>query len=75
MSGNETYAIYLYADGLIHWSDFTEPIAGYCFENDTIFTVKDEDMTLSTNIGYPGVWVLRLDKVDFPFPEEGTKLL
>ena len=71
VSGDQTYTIYLYADGLIQWSQVFgySAIAGY---NDghgiAYYMIPDSlsrdiiDISLTTNVEQPGVWVFRVDR-------------
>ena len=72
MGFNETYVIFLYADGLLQWTNSGGPLAGYTDGNDTILTYTEvEDLTQATNIECLGVWVIRIDTEDPVFPKDG----
>ena len=85
-SGNQSYAIYLYADGLIQWtasidqggingSGGNAALVGYNAGDElTSFKVPGSqtdnilNIVSTSNIGFPGVWVFRLDEDDVIFP-------
>ena len=75
VSGNQTYAIFLYADGLIQWSRDGRALAGYSSTN-TSFNIGEMTdilrITFTTNIECPGMWVFRLDKEDLVLPETSS---
>ena len=69
ISGDETYTIYLYADGLIQWSNEGRALAGYnAGDGFTFYTAPDSlsqdiiNISLTTNVEQPGVWVFRVDR-------------
>ena len=64
---SQSYAIYLYADGLIQWGD---DVAGYNAGDGLIsFTlpVSEQNIELTSNVRKPGMWVFRLDREDIAF--------
>ena len=81
-SGTRSYAIYLYADGLIQWSSAGEgefggdaALVGYnAGDGVTSFTVpgSQTDDIVNTvffsNSGIPGMWVFRFDSEDLVLP-------
>lgn len=72
MGLNQSYVIYLFADGLMQWTDNGGFSEGFSFANDTIFTYTEvEELTLASNIECPGVWVLRTDKPEPVYPKNG----
>ena len=69
VSGDQTYTIYLYADGLIQWSQGGWALAGYNagdgLASYTIPKSFSEDIInipSTTNVMQPGVWVFRVDR-------------
>ena len=84
VSGNETYALFLYADGLMQWGDVKSSVAagiGYTSRehNNISFDLigsqlKDfHRITFTTNVEVPGMWVFRLDKEELVLPENGKQ--
>ena len=64
VSGDQTYAIYLYADGLIQWTKNKSSLAGYSAgDGITIYTIPGsltEDLLnipSTSNVGLAGMWV------------------
>ena len=69
VSGDETYTIYLYADGLIQWSNERTTLAGYNAGDGITYYMICESLSqdiiyisLTTNVEQPGVWVFRVDR-------------
>ena len=69
MSGDETYTIYLYADGLIQWSHHREALAGYNAGDGIAYYMIPESLSQdiinipsTTNVMQPGMWVFRVDR-------------
>ena len=70
VSGNQTFVIYLYADGLMQWSRDGDTIVGYNAGDGglTFYRIpgslsKDIIKIVNrTNVGYPGLWVFRVDQ-------------
>ena len=85
-SGSQSYAIYLYADGLIQWASGAigsdAALAGYdAGDGVTSFTVPvsqtDDiiDIVSTSNVNVPGMWVFRLDEDDLVFSNCSDDLL
>ena len=76
VSCNQTYVIYLYADGLIQWSDIGDrALAGYnAGDGVTSYTIPGSqtseiiNIASTTNVGHPGVWVFRVDMENLVLP-------
>ena len=71
VSGNQTFVIYLYADGLIQWTRDGEALAGYnvgdgIFSYTIPLSLKEDirNITSTSNVGRPGMWVFRVDQED-----------
>ena len=69
VSGDETYTIYLYADGLIQWTLYGNALAGYNAGDGIAYYMIPESLSqeiihisLTTNVEQPGVWVFRVDR-------------
>ena len=69
VSGDETYTIYLYADGLIQWPQRGWALAGYNAGDGIVYYMIPESLSqdiinisLTTNVEQPGVWVFRVDR-------------
>ena len=69
VSGDQTYTIYLYADGLIQWSNEGRASAGYNAGDGIAYYMIPESLSqdiiyisLTTNVEQPGVWVFRVDR-------------
>ena len=74
VSGNQTFAIYLYADGLIQWSQEGKALAGYSAgDGQTYYNISGSlstellKISSTSNVGYPGLWVFRVDNNDLVF--------
>ena len=76
VGGNQTYAIFLYADGLIRWPRRSgKVLAGYSGTNTSFDIAEMTDIlriTFTTNVECPGMWVFRLDKEDLVLPETSS---
>ena len=84
MAGTETYAIYLYADGMIEWTTGdggtnglggNPAIVGYNAGDGNIsYTVPGSqtadiiNIASVSNVDEPGMWVFRLDQDDVVLP-------
>ena len=72
VSGNQTFVIYLYADGLMQWSRDGDTIVGYNAGDGglTFYRIPGSlskdiiEIVNRTNVGYPGLWVFRVDQID-----------
>ena len=71
VSGDQTYTIYLYADGLIQWSQVFSysALAGYyAGDGFTFYTLPDSqskdiiNISLTTNVEQSGMWVFQVDR-------------
>ena len=69
VSGDQTYTIYLYADGLIQWPDYGRASAGYnAGDGITYYMIPGSssqeiiNISLTTNVEQPGVWVFQVDR-------------
>ena len=71
VSVDQTYTIYLYADGLIQWSEVFgySALAGYNAGDGIAYYMIPESLSqdiinisLTTNVEQPGVWVFRVDR-------------
>ena len=79
VGGDHTYAIFLYADGLIQSSRNGQVLAGYSagINGNSSYTIPGSisqdilKIASTTNIECPGVWVFRLDEEELIFPEKG----
>ena len=74
VSGNQTFAIYLYADGLIQWSRDGRALAGYSAgDGQTYYNISGSlsteilKISSTSNVGYPGLWVFRVDQNNLVF--------
>ena len=75
MSGNETFVIYIYADNLIQWTNWTSLRGGHALVgynaghgniSYTVPTSMEEgivNITLRTNVRRPGMCVFQVDRV------------
>ena len=67
--------MYLYADGLIQWSQTGSALAGYNAGNGIIsYTIPGSlsldilNIASTTNVERPGMWVFRVDQEDLVLP-------
>ena len=72
VGSNQTYVIYLYADGLMEWFEKEDSGAGYKYDNTTFFLNDTRMVPFTSNIGCPGVWVLRVDREELVLPDSGN---
>ena len=66
VSGNDFYAIYLYADGHIEWkAKYSQGSVGFLNEDGLIFWLLDceqlDTITLVSNVDIPGMLVFKPD--------------
>lgn len=66
MSGNQTYAIYLYADDY-EWLNDESANTGYNFEAAS-YSITTGWLPFTSNIECPGVWVFCVDKEELVLP-------
>ena len=79
--GKLSFVIFLYADGLIQWL-WGDTHVGYpaevginagdgirFFRHPDSNTTRLLNITFTTNVGKPGVWIVRTDKEDLPVEE------
>ena len=83
---NQTYAIYLYADGLMEWVEKEDSReegsgdakvvnslgAGYQSQNTSFYFNDSRTVLFSSNVGCPGMWVFRIDEEERVLPESGN---
>ena len=72
VSGNQTYAIFFYADGLIQWPRDGTALVGYSGTNISFSIGETTDIIFTTNVESPGMLVFRLDTEDLVLPETSS---